>query len=81
MNRGGGWNGENSRIMKESPMDLPVEVDSRGRGTERDPTYYVLTDRFGRVIVDTLNCDSRFEPKEQKEALEEMARALNQLVG
>lgn len=58
-------------------MDAPLEVDSRGRGTERDPTYYVITDRFGRVICDTLNCDHLFAPHEQRAALEALACSLN----
>ena len=61
-------------------MDLPVEVDSRCKGTERDPTYYVITDRMGRVICDTLNCDHLFAPHEQKAAMENLARGLNQMV-
>lgn len=58
-------------------MDAPFEVDSRGKGTESNPTYYVITDRMGRVICDTLNCDHLFAAHEQRAALEEMVRAFN----
>jgi hypothetical protein len=61
-------------------MDLPVEVDSRGKGTENDPRYYVITDRMGRVICDTLNCDHLFTPYEQKAAMEDIARGFNQYI-
>jgi hypothetical protein len=61
-------------------MDLPVEVDSRGKGTENNPRYYVITDRMGRVICDTLNCDARFAPEDQKFAMESLANGLNQMV-
>lgn len=58
-------------------MDAPLEVDSRGKGTETDPRYYVITDRMGRVICDTLNCDFMFTQDEQRAAMEEFARAVN----
>ena len=58
-------------------MDVPLEVDSRGKGTDGDPTYYVITDRFGRIICDTLNCDFIFEPKIERKQLEDLAAALN----
>jgi hypothetical protein len=59
-------------------MDGPFEVDVRGREhSEKDPQYYVLTDRFGRVICDTLNADHRFTMEEGKVHLEALAGALN----
>lgn len=59
-------------------MDGPFEVDSRGKEhSEHDPRYYVITDRFGREICDTLNCHHTFTTEEQKAHLEELAAALN----
>lgn len=59
-------------------MDGPFEVDVRGRvPSEIDPQYYVLLDRFGRVICDTLNADHRFTIDEGRQHLEALAGALN----
>lgn len=59
-------------------MDGPVEVEARGREfSDREPLYYALIDRFGRVICDTLNADHLFTPEEGKIHLEALAGAMN----
>lgn len=59
-------------------MDGPFEVNIRGREfSEKDPQYYVLQDRFGRIICDTLNADSSFTVKEGELHLKALAGALN----
>jgi ABC-type oligopeptide transport system substrate-binding subunit len=58
-------------------MDLPVETDSRGRGTEGDPRYHVVVDRLGRVICDTLNSDHRFSTEEGRRHLDALVDAMN----
>ena len=62
-------------------MDGPLEVDSEGTGTENNPRYYVIIDRFGRVICDTLNSDYRFSPEEGYNALKDLVDTWNKSAG
>jgi hypothetical protein len=59
-------------------MDGPLEVDSRGKeNSEHDPRYYVVTDKHGHVICDTLNCHYNFTQDEQRAALEDLVATWN----
>jgi len=58
-------------------MDGPLEIDSRGRDTHNDPRYYVITDRFGREICDTLNCHHLFTLEEQERMMLDLCAAMN----
>ena len=47
----------------------PWEVDTKGRGSERDPQYFAVEatrDGESITIADTLNCHFGFEPDDQK---------------
>lgn len=66
-------------LFRRKKMDLPLSFDRRGKegSPAHDPEHYVITDRFGRILCDTLNCDSSFTIEEQQEIVANIVMTMN----